>query len=310
MKALLLISVLALSSSLDFTAFPAEDYSAFLKGFVVGLGAGDTDCSAAMTQLTKSIQITVQDVANYNTGSYLPIVMDLNSMRTQLTALTDICDIAGLENQINRLLGPSGKAMLMKNYIMHTKAINKDMDILRNCTTNFFTCGQSAGDIFKIMVGWSLSSPVTLGANAVGINKKDIFELIGSTLGHIEWYAPEYCSDMFKLVPSTSQFIEDFYHIVHDGDRESVKDLINIVLGVLAEDQVIHDCTMAYAGMMFYTIPTVLADSRTWKIAYFQETQDLLNLISAVATDCSSNYYMCGANLAKIINMMVSYGDL
>ena len=310
MKALFLISVLVLSNSLDFTAFPAADLTTLLQGFVVGLGAGDTDCSAAMTQVAHTIEITLQDVENYSTGSYLPILVDLNSLRTQFTALNDICDIAGLENQISRLLGPSGKAILMKNYIMHSKAINKDMDVLRNCTTNFFACGQSAGDIFKIMVGWSLSSPVSLAGKAVGMERRDISEMIGSLLAHIEWYAPEDCSEMVENIPSGEQIVDDVFDILRQGDREDLREFINIVVGVLGEDEVVRHCGLAYAGMAFYTIPTLVTDPWVWRVAYLQEGKEIVELMAAVADECTSDYYGCGANIANIINILVSYGEL
>ena len=131
----------------------------------------------------------------------LPLINDAKGLKQQIKSLAGACNFVGLVKMIKSLLNPNGKALLMKNYILHVRAINKQLVTVHECDKKFYNCGQSAGTIFRIMTGWSLTkSLVSYEYSPCSCN--NIMDLVDGIAHTINWNTPSYYADIHNKISS------------------------------------------------------------------------------------------------------------
>jgi hypothetical protein len=141
----------------------SQDALLLLHGLLTGLQANPTASSECFTSLSNvltnsdTLLVDVEDILSGSYSSVMKLLNDYKKFNNQLpTALIEICNIDGLINEIQTLLGPNGSSIAMMNYFKNKSAINADISSLTDCTANFSLCGQSAGQIVRLITGWSI----------------------------------------------------------------------------------------------------------------------------------------------------------
>ncbi|OMJ71282.1 hypothetical protein SteCoe_30543 [Stentor coeruleus] len=307
MKVFSLLVLLCLSSAMNFETFEPEPYQNFFKGLLLGLGSGSTQCEKDSNILSHEFGILYQDILNAETNSYLPIISDLVNIKSDLDKAEVSCDLNGLTKKIAKLLGPSGKATIMRNYAFHSGEINADLKKIEHCAENIYDCGQSAGSIFKLMVGWSLHSTLEEGIESeIDLTSGNIVDLFEGIFNTVEWDAPDFCKDMFNMMPKAKDVANQIVGML-SGKTQDAQEFIKSAINLWTEEAVISDCALHYGGMLMYVIPNIASNDHIWRLAYYAETQNFMSYVNYITTSCVKNYGKCGVTMGNMINLLLKY---
>lgn len=309
MKVFGLIALLVITSAMNFETFEPEPYQMFFKGLFMGLGKAGDECNKESNAMSHQFGLLYQDILNYaNTNNYLPVLGDLMTLKSEVKSAIEACDLSGLLKKLSKLLGPSGKATIMKNYFLHTSAINTNIAVIENCSENFYDCGLSFGNIIKLMSGWSLGSALeeSTDNNEVNFEATDFFDLAESLFKTIEWDAPDFCDEMFNMLPTYKQIAQQLTGTL-TGNVQDAKDLVSSLLHIWVEEAVVSDCALNYGGMILYVFPNIISNTHTWRLAYYAETSNFMNNVNYITASCSKNYSTCGVKIGNIVNLLLKY---
>lgn len=307
MKVFSLLVLISLSSAMNFETFEPEPYQNFFKGLLLGLGNGSTQCEKDSTVISHEFGILYQDILNAQANSYLPILSDFMNIKSDLEKAQVSCDINGLAKKIAKLLGPAGKATIMRNYAFHSIEINANLKKIQHCAENIYECGQSAGDIFKLMIGWSLHSTLEFNLeNDIVLTSNNIKDLFVEAFNTIEWDAPDFCQDMFNMMPNVKDVANQIVGMLL-GNSQDAEDFIKSVLHLWTEQAVVSDCALHYGGMLMFVIPNIASNDHIWRVAYYAETQEFMSNVNYMTTSCTKDYGKCGHAIGNMINLLLKY---
>ena len=139
-----------------------NDVTQLIKGLVNGLQSSPTSASQCITEVNaflSNADVLVQDILDVidaKTGALAKLLYDFSGTSKKFPDFMTICNAEGLVNQIEKLMSPDGMMIIMTHYMKNQGQITRDMQALEVCDTNYFNCGQAAGNMFKVMVGWSI----------------------------------------------------------------------------------------------------------------------------------------------------------
>jgi hypothetical protein len=285
MKYILLLIPLALSSSLTFESFDGESYSKFLSGFFSGLTNDNVDCKSSAEQFSSSLSSLMTELQKFS-SDYMSIMSTMEKIRREVDVLSVSCDMSGLVSTLHKMVGPWGKTIIMKNYVMHSRQITKDLEAMKTCTDNFFSCGQSAGEALRLLTGWTikmenLSTDNTLEA------QKEMMNMVKGLAKNIEWIAPPYCKQFEGLLE------KKFSEILEEWN----------------ENDDLQDCAMHYSGMALYVIPNVVMNSQNWQNVYEAQSGQINARVNFLMQNCNKDFLTCGEKVAEIVNLLIQYTD-
>lgn len=141
------------------------DLQNFTKGVLDGLETNPSKpgaCYQGFTTFNTDVDKVIVEAQKLLDGDFSglsQLTTDLNAAIAQLKSLETPCDFADLVAKVKVLAGPDGKSILISNYLKHALAINKDLDEIKNCSADTYTCGKAVGNAVKNLVGYTITSP-------------------------------------------------------------------------------------------------------------------------------------------------------
>ena len=302
MKYLLLLFTAVLSSEQTFESFQSELYTEFLSGFFSGLTNNNVACVTSASTTSESFNSMVNTIKSYN-SNYLPILTSFTLFKEDLTSMAEACNVQGLVLTVQKLLGPWGKTTFMRNYLLHSRQVSKDLEVLKSCSQDFETCGYSAGEIFRLLSGWSIKMSLT--ENSFGKELDDMEKVLSGVISTVEWMAPEYCAEVPRRFPVKEAFEGWISYI--NGEKGALERVFSKVLEVWSTDEDLQDCALHYGGMALYVLPNVLSNPSTWTLAYETESSSINNAFNRIMSSCSSDYSTCGTQIGSLVNLLLQY---
>jgi hypothetical protein len=131
----------------------------FLSGLALGLGNGSTStCSQGLSSMINSSYKVLNDFAA-QTQNLQQDITTLNDLQLIVNSVGPVskCDFSALDNQLNKIFSKQGIEILTQNYINNGAILYTDYNTMMICTENYSACGQSVGNAFKLLIGWSLN---------------------------------------------------------------------------------------------------------------------------------------------------------
>jgi hypothetical protein len=244
----------------------------------------------------------VDDIKAYD-GSYVQVLADLSALSQKTTETQDDCDVHSLVIQVHKILGPAGKAIVMKNYFMNSQVITDDLSRIQTCSRDFFSCGKDAGEVFRLLTGYSLDAE-----RLEIVNAHDLIDLVQGFMSSVQWAVTEHCDEMAKNFVDLKTLKKDVERTVEGPVTEYVKTL-QMVLGVWGKDPDVIDCAMEYGGMALYVLPTILSSKNVWNLAWESEADNLKRILNQLTVNCHKDYAACGKLAGQLFNTVAPYAD-
>jgi hypothetical protein len=138
------------------------DVSLIVQGFLNGVQTNPTEASECLTDskvFFSSFHQIFEDAMNTvmgKSGALAQLMMDLKSFSSKVPNFAQICNLTGLAQQIEVLLSPNGFTLMAKTYFKNQEQINNDLITVKACSNDYYSCGQAAGDVVKVLLGWSI----------------------------------------------------------------------------------------------------------------------------------------------------------
>lgn len=302
MRYLFVLFGAALASELNFETFEAQPYGEFLSGLFSGLTNNNVACVASASSTSESLNLLVNSIKTYE-SNYLPILTGFNDFKLSIVKMAEDCNIEGLAVTVHKLLGPWGKSIVMKNYVMHSRQISRDLEVLKTCSDNFNKCGSSAGEIFRLLSGWSIKMSLLEKSNGNEISELEA--LVTSVANSIEWIAPEYCDEAKNRLP-ISELVQGWISL-QQNEKGAVESIVNTLMTSWVKDEDFQDCAMHYGGMALYVLPSILTNPSTWKLAYESEANTINVSFNHIMSTCSKDYSSCGTQIGELVNLLLKY---
>jgi len=117
----------------------------------------DSQCVSDFLGLEGNLNKIVEDIQELvggNTSALFKLINDIKSL--QVPNMIEECNIVGLADQIEVLAGPNGFMTLWVNYSKNEAKITEDLEVIKTCENDYLTCGESLGNMFQLLVGWSI----------------------------------------------------------------------------------------------------------------------------------------------------------
>ena len=155
--ALTFVLFLALSS-----AQAPTDVLDFVDGFVEGLekNANSPDqCASDTHVMIKDAQSIVADVEaalNGDNSVWTQLLQDALKMSSDIDSFNGACDFTDLISDLSALTTATGIVDLIWKFVDNEKAIMSDVNVLKTCSADFVDCGKAAGNMFSVLVGYTI----------------------------------------------------------------------------------------------------------------------------------------------------------
>ena len=139
-----------------------NDAVEFFGGLVSGLQKNPDSPDACITNLNtlnsdfNQIISEVQKFLGGNVFVITTIIEDVKNIVAKLDGFAGDCNISGLEGILEGLVTPQGWQQLITNYIANSATINSDFEGVLKCSSDYKSCGQDIGTIFKLVLGWGI----------------------------------------------------------------------------------------------------------------------------------------------------------
>lgn len=134
----------------------------FLSGLVQGLETspnGADQCIQALASLSTLSGALVSDLKELmagNTAAIFQLLTDYKSLDSALDSDSSACNFPALLSVLASLVTPEGLAKVSSNIKANLSAIETASGSLLSCQQDPYQCGFSAGEVFRLALGWSL----------------------------------------------------------------------------------------------------------------------------------------------------------
>lgn len=159
------VQLMEMLEMLELKAFDETAYKNWWKGLVASLQITNKKqgpCAVYLLNLgntsvpvaTDLYKVNNKDVSGFNT-----LFGDTASLLTyvQGSYTTDFCEFALLYQNFIDLFSKAGAFELASRYAAKASLINSSWNNIQNCQVNYYTCGQSYGNIVRYMLNWSIN---------------------------------------------------------------------------------------------------------------------------------------------------------
>lgn len=292
------------ATQVNFETFDPEYIGEFSKGFFSGVTNGNTKCTSSAGNMANSFYILVEDLKNYN-NNYVQVLTDFSTALRGFNSIQVDCNIPSLILQIHKIMGPAGKAIIMRNYMMNSKQISIDLANIQKCADDFYTCGNSAGELFRIVTGYNPKLSAT-NDEETNNNGKDLVQLIQGFVSTAEFGITENCFKIFEQFKDFSKVKNDLLKVLESPVEDQVN-VAQLILGVWMQDEDALDCGLQFGGMAFYAVPYMLSSPENWQRAYEFEAENVNHLFNQLTTVCQKDYFECGSKMGTLFNTIAAY---
>lgn len=276
------------------------------EGFVSGL-EGNTqtpgNCMIAVDTTGSALYQILTDAKKVLSGNYAVVnqlMKELKSIIPTAASVNSECDWATLESKIDAFLKLGPKAALSK-YFINRSTIDSDVQKVKDCTADFAGCGQAAGEIVRIMLGWSLNSSL-IGTDSGRPNYNNFFDGIVVGLQNNPAVKSNCFLDLQDVITYLQYVITDTNNIVSGrviGYAAILSDTARLVENW---DYSKKDCDFSSLSNIFANVFT------------YNGLNDLIDnyLDNGVATkasfdsilQCGDNYTTCGESVGTLFRVL------
>lgn len=152
------------SSSRLPAAKPVRDsnFSAWVQAFINGLEvdpSANNVCGTDLLSMSSNFEAIYQDIISLsqgNTASLIALAADAKTLWSKLQAFSSPCNLPELETTLQNLATPTGITALIGNITRNWSTIETDAKNVQNCAADVATCGQSAGELIQLVLGWGI----------------------------------------------------------------------------------------------------------------------------------------------------------
>ena len=140
-------------------SFTPDNIAGLLEGFLKGIckdPSNPGECYPVLNGLVISLDLVSKDLWDLIRGkaNYVKMYEDAFKLYNDVkTADLSVCGFKDLVNDISQL----SLTKLMDNYMENSEAIRSSLVGLKSCLPNFVECGTDAGELFKMIIGWSIN---------------------------------------------------------------------------------------------------------------------------------------------------------
>lgn len=139
-----------------------SDLTNFFDGMIAGLADNNSNdaCLQDLSSVKSDFDEILDNIKKVFSGDIFVIskVFDeAEDLLKKLGSFSDECNLSQLGTILDSLLTVNGWEQLLKNYISNASTINSDVSgIVNNCSSDWTTCGNDAGSIVRLVLGWTL----------------------------------------------------------------------------------------------------------------------------------------------------------
>lgn len=299
----LFFAVLAASSA---TEISAGDIFNLTSGFLLGLEANSKQpgpCYKAIASISNDFEAIASDVSRITKGDEAAVtqfITDITGTVTDLRSFNGTCDFSGLETQIKALLSPEGAKIISENYLKHVIAINKDIATIKVCSSNYFNCGKAAGEIVRDITTWSLNSYTARAS------KNDPESFFTGLITGLEKSGSDVCAASLNTLNTDSfTLIEDIQKVI--GGNYSVLPSIMIKLNSF-KNEISKSTSECDFGTLVTDIDNLFTPEgiKAATMNYLTNVNKIQTYLKSIEV-CSTNYNVCGNDLAQIVKLMLGW---
>ena len=159
------VQLMEMLEMLDLKSFDQTAYKNWWKGLVASLQISSKKqgpCALYLLNLGNTsvpVAADLYKVENKDMSGFSTLFGDTASLLTfvQGTYTTDLCEFGLLYQNFIDLFSKAGAFELASRYAAKASLINSSWNNIQNCDVNYYTCGQSYGNIIRYMVNWSIN---------------------------------------------------------------------------------------------------------------------------------------------------------
>lgn len=298
MCAFLLIALFSLSSANN----PVDFFDGFIQGLEIDYSNVGI-CGKTLSTLIGDIDNAVTDIISYldhEPGAFSKLIADSSTINSLVQILNQNCNISNLIRSISKILDEDGRSIITENYFNSVSTITDDITFVEVCKEDYLACGQSAGEIIRLLTGITLNSYLRIAP--IPISDKEILMFFeGFFMTFItENSNTDLCKcDILKSIPSFLTFIDNFQS--SELETENAIHLSNEYTAILTCLATGWETSYKLDGII--DIIKEFLDIKTFKLSYFRNTKHFDNLFEQIQ-NCSKDPFACGASipiLAKLI---------
>ncbi|OMJ66489.1 hypothetical protein SteCoe_36647 [Stentor coeruleus] len=159
-KLVFLAALVIGSSSIEVESSNSMNMKNFTVGFLAGVGNSSSTCSASMGNAINIIYKIVGDISlDIKSPNLQEVINTLNDLQTLVNNIPSVkkCDFSSLNESLMSLFTLKGLDQLVQNYLNNGEQIFSDYNTILKCNTNYYNCGFSSGNAFKLLSGWILN---------------------------------------------------------------------------------------------------------------------------------------------------------
>lgn len=309
-KAVVLLCVLAFANARYNLGSTSEEVLAFSKGFVQGVEANPavpSQCGkdlAIALETSSTLVADIKDVLDGVQGAFTKLVVDFQSSSQNFAPIESDCNFSALEIQLKNLLSPNGVNTLFTNYFRNIQAISESVQELDDCSSDYFTCGQSAGTVFRLLVGWTLNGSLHLEYS--GITTSDYVQMIKGIVKGLEAGQATQCSaDLNVLITNSDDLVTDIENIIN-GVSGSIVKFVNDFDSYTREFPDLY--TLCNLEGLVNEIANLMGPNGFMQVfTKYMQNQETITGDLAMVKDCASDYYMCGESLGEVVTLLLGW---
>lgn len=148
------------SSSLEVESSHSMNTKNFTVGFLAGVGNSTSTCSISMGNTINILYKVIGDISlDLKDLTLQEVINTLNDLQAFVNNIPSVkkCDFSDLNEVLMNLFTLKGLDQLVQNYLNNGEQIFNDYNTILKCNTNFYECGFSSGNAFKLLSGWTLN---------------------------------------------------------------------------------------------------------------------------------------------------------
>jgi hypothetical protein len=148
------------SSSLEIESSHSVNMKNFTVGFLAGVGDSNSTCSISMGNTINVLYKVVGDISlDVKALTLQEAINTLNDLQAFVNDIPSIrkCDFSALNEVLMNLFTLKGLDQLVQNYLNNGAQIFNDYHTILNCNANYYNCGFSSGNAFRLLSGWTLN---------------------------------------------------------------------------------------------------------------------------------------------------------
>ena len=139
-----------------------SNFATWMQSFVNGLEAEPSSnniCANDLLGLSTGFESIYNDLISLsqgNSAALFSLISDAKTLLNNMESFSSPCNLPELESILANLATPGGVMELVNHVTKNWSALQADATNVQNCEANVALCGQSAGEIVQLVLGWGI----------------------------------------------------------------------------------------------------------------------------------------------------------